>query len=112
MLDPDDRLICGTMSNVFIVTANSLKTPAITRCGVAGIMRRHLLAIIADAGIDCEVADINVDESLAADEMFLTNSQFGVLPVRRCGQHAWSQHAVSRRIMALAAQNNVPECRI
>ena len=84
MLDPDDRLICGTMSNVFIVTANSLKTPAITSVG----------------------------ESLAADEMFLTNSQFGVLPVRRCGQHTWSQHAVSRRIMALAAQNDVPECRI
>lgn len=112
MLDPDDRLICGTMSNVFIVTANSLKTPAITRCGVAGIMRQHLLAIIADAGIDCEVADISVGESLAADEMFLTNSQFGVLPVRRCGQHTWSQHVVSRQIMALAAQNDVPECRI
>lgn len=112
MLDSGDRLICGTMSNVFIVTANSLKTPAITRCGVAGIMRRHLLAIIGDAGIDCEVADISVDESWAADEIFLTNSQFGVLPVRRCGRHAWSQYTVSRRIMALAAQNSVPECRI
>ncbi len=112
MLDSADRLICGTMSNVFIVTAKTLKTPAITRCGVAGIMRRHLLAISAVAGIDCEVADISIDESWAADEMFLVNSQFGVLPVRRCGQHSWSQYAVSRRIMALAAQNSVPECRI
>ncbi len=112
MLDSADRLICGTMSNVFIVTAKTLKTPAITRCGVAGIMRRHLLAISAVAGIHCEVADISVDESWAADEMFLVNSQFGVLPVRRCGQHSWSQYAVSRRIMALAAQNSVPECRI
>ena len=112
MLDAADRLICGTMSNVFIVSANALKTPAITRCGVAGIMRQHLLAIIADAGIDCEVADISVDEALAADEIFLTNSQFGVLPVRRCGQYAWSKYPVSRRIMELAAQNSVPECRI
>ncbi len=112
MLDSADRLICGTMSNVFIVSANSLKTPAITRCGVAGIMRRHLLAITADAGIDCEVADITIDEAFAAEEIFLSNSQFGILPVRRCEQHAWSQCAVSRQIMALAAENSVPECRI
>ena len=42
-LDTDGRLICGTMSNVFIVKDSHLATPGITRCGVSGVMRAELL---------------------------------------------------------------------
>ena len=84
MLDADDRLICGTMSNVFIVTQNTLMTPAITRCGVSGIMRQQVMHLFDDAGVPCDVRDLDTDELDAADEVFLTNSQFGILPVRRC----------------------------
>jgi len=80
-LDTGGRLICGTMSNVFLVNDHGLVTPAITRCGISGVMRRCLLALLADAGISCEVRDVTAAELNDCHSLFLTNSQFGALPV-------------------------------
>ena len=110
MLDTDDRLICGTMSNVFIGKKNSISTPAITRCGVSGVMRRHVLSMLEREEIACEVRDIDVDELYAADEVFITNSQIGVLPVRCIDSQAIGVGAVARKVMQLAANNGVAEC--
>ena len=112
MLDADDRLICGTMSNVFIATQNTLMTPAITRCGVSGIMRQQVMQMLDDAGVSCDVRDLDTDELVAADEVFLTNSQFGILPVRRYQDHEWSTGPIVRQAMALAADHGVAECAL
>ena len=110
-LDTDGRLICGTMSNVFIVKESVLITPAITRCGVSGIMRRHLIKLLQELeGMECEVRDIAASEVAAADEVFLTNSQFGVLPVRTCAATEWPVGPITRRAQTVAAANGVPEC--
>ena len=110
MLDTDKRLICGTMSNVFIATQSFLATPAITRCGISGIMRSHVLRLLQDAGIDCVVRDVQVGELASADEVFLTNSQFGILPLRQCADLQWSVGAITQQAQKLAAANGVPEC--
>ena len=109
LLDADERLICGTMSNVFLIDGNSLVTPAITRCGVAGVMRRHLLATVTQAGIDCEVRDIAGAELNSCQGGFLTNSQFGALPVMKCENRAWRQDGFSRQLMRLVADGGVAE---
>lgn len=109
LLDTGDRLICGTMSNVFLFDGNSLVTPAITRCGVSGVMRRHLLTIIEQAGIDCDVRDIAGEELSSFQGVFLTNSQFGVLPVTHCAGHSWQQTDLSKRVMQLVTASSVTE---
>ena len=109
VLDTDERLICGTMSNVFLIDGNSLATPAITRCGVSGVMRRHLLTTVEQAGIDCEVRDIAGDELKTCQGGFLTNSQFGVLPVTQCAGRTWRQNEFSRQLMRLVANTGVTE---
>lgn len=110
--DTDDRLICGTMSNVFVVTSRTLATPAITRCGVAGIMRRHLLTLLDVAGIPCEVRDVGTGELEFADEVFLCNSQFGILPVVSCDKRNWPVGSITRQAMSLAASSQVEECAL
>jgi len=110
MLDTDTRLICGTMSNVFITTQAVLITPAITRCGVSGIMRQQVIGWLEDAGIACDVRDFEIDELRMADEVFLSNSQFGILPVRRCREFHWSVGPITRQVMALATDHGVTEC--
>ena len=112
MLDTDSRLICGTMSNVFIATQTVLTTPAITRCGVSGIMRQQVIDILEDADFSCDVRDLDTDDLFAADEVFLTNSQFGILPVRRCQDRVWSVGPIVRQAMALAADHGVAECAL
>ena len=110
MLDTDRRLICGTMSNVFIVRQNSISTPAITRCGVSGVMRGRLIAMLEETGMSCEIRDIEAAELLSADEVFLSNSQFGVLPVNACRGTRWRVGALTRELMALASRRGVTEC--
>src|SRR5207248_592760 len=54
MYSSSGALISGTMSNVFLVRDERLSTPRLDRCGVAGVMRRVVLAEAAKAGIAAE----------------------------------------------------------
>lgn len=110
MLDTDGRLICGTMSNVFLIKGSRVATPAITRCGVSGIMRAHVLQLLEETGLDCEVRDVGSDELDTATELFLSNSQFGILPIRRCDARQFEVGSVTRQIQTVLAANGVPEC--
>lgn len=112
MLDTADRLICGTMSNVFIVSQSKLQTPGLTRCGVSGVMRAHVIGLLQNAGIECQVDDLPRDQLFAADEVFLSNSQFGVLPLRSCDNRTWEPGPITRMAQQLACQHDFPECDV
>ena len=108
-LDTDGRLICGTMSNVFLIIGQQLITPAITRCGVAGVMRRHVLTLLDEAGVDFQVRDVEVDEMRTADGLFISNSQIGILPAKRCGASSWQPHTVFRKLTGMLRRSGVEE---
>jgi 4-amino-4-deoxychorismate lyase len=110
--DAEGRVICGTMSNVFVVNDNRIVTPALDRCGVRGVMRRHAMETLCGAGREVEEADLSERELFAADEVFLTNSQFGVLPVHRCDDSEWPVGDVTRQVMAMLADSGIDECRL
>ncbi len=110
MCDTDGQLICGTMSNVFVIHGGSVSTPALDRCGVAGVMRRHVIDTLSGNGLAVAVCDISWDQFLSADEVFLSNSQFGVLPVRTCDEQQWQVGTLSTNILSLMAQAGIEEC--
>ena len=83
MLDKAAQLVEGTMSNVFLVQKGGLLTPDLTQCGVAGIMRAHVMGRAAQENITVDVRAVTVDELLQADEVFVCNSLIGIWPVRR-----------------------------
>ena len=109
-MDADDNIICGTMSNVFFVTNKSISTPSLTRCGVDGVMRRHIIETLRAQGIDTQVKTVNVVDFNEADEVFLSNSQFGVMPVRSCAEMRWPVGEITRNVMSILADNGVAEC--
>jgi 4-amino-4-deoxychorismate lyase len=82
MMDPQDNIIEGTMSNVFLVSRGRLTTPDLTMCGVAGIMRQQVLNTAQDLGINFDIRNVQIGDLLAADEVFLTNSVIDIWPVR------------------------------
>ncbi len=110
-MDADDNIICGTMSNVFFVKDNSISTPPLDRCGVDGVMRRHVIETLADQGIETKVQLTCLADMNRVDEVFLSNSQFGVLPVKRCKEMQWPAGEVTRSVMTILADNGVVECR-
>ena len=109
--DADDRLICGTISNMFVVKDTVVRTPSLARCGVEGTMRRLVLELLAEDTRRVEVCDLTEDDLATADEVFITNSQFGALPVRSCGDYAWPVGATTRHVMGLLADYGIEECR-
>jgi len=111
MCDADGHLICGTMSNVFVIHGDSVSTPALDRCGVAGVMRRHILDTLSANGMSVAECDISWDQFVSADEVFLTNSQFGVLPVCACDDQQWQVGSLSKKILALIAKTGIEECK-
>lgn len=98
MRDTSGRVIEGIFSNLFLVLNGVLVTPALQRCGVAGVMRAELLAFAAEQGIASEIRDVAYDELLCAEEVFLCNSLYGIWPVRRLEAHAWPLGAITRKL--------------
>ncbi|MGE8495983.1 MAG: aminodeoxychorismate lyase [Pseudomonas sp.] len=96
------QVIEGVFSNLFLVKDGRLLTPDLSRCGVAGVMRAELLAQAALLGIDSEVREITLDELLAADEVFVCNSVYGVWPVRSLQASDWPVGPLTRKLQALA----------
>ena len=61
--------------------------------------------------MECEVGTLTEADLNDADEVFLTNSQMGAIPVNRCGNLNWSVGPVTREVLTLLADNGVLECR-
>lgn len=111
MCDDDGNLVCGTRTNLFVVRENHIETPRLDRGGVAGVMRQRIIDLLGKNDIHVAEIAIGYEEIASFDEVFLSNSQIGVVPVRRCGDHAWAVGEATRSVMALLSYNSVPECR-
>ena len=100
LLDGSGHVICGSMSNVFLVRDGQVLTPRLDRCGVAGVMRGIVLRECASLGIAAVDGRVRLDALLAADEAFITNARLGVVPVLRVGEHSFRMTTVARRLRA------------
>jgi 4-amino-4-deoxychorismate lyase len=113
MLDADSNIVCGTMTNLFLVSDGGLSTPAITTAGVSGVMRRHIIARSATDGLNVTVAPIPVRMLTECSEVFLSNSQIGIWPVRRCGMSTYpAPGPATQRVMKLLANSGIDECHL
>lgn len=98
MRDAEGGLVCATAANLFIVVDGRLRTPAVDRCGVAGVCRRFLLEA---AGADeCRLP---IEALRAADEVFVCSSVRGILPVRALAKLQWPVGPVTRRLIGRLA---------
>ncbi len=80
-LDSGDRLLEGTVSNIFIVRGESLITPPISRPILPGITRSVIILLAEKIGIEVKEKDIELSEIIGSDEAFLTNSLMGVMAI-------------------------------
>jgi 4-amino-4-deoxychorismate lyase len=82
MSDGEGGWVCGTMSNLFLVHGHVLSTPLLARCGVAGVMRRWILASAATLGLRTRERRIRWQDLASADEVFMSNAVVGIRSVR------------------------------
>lgn len=89
MLSVHGHIIDGTMSNIFTVKDNRVFTPELSLCGVSGVMRKTIIKLSKDLGIPVYEKIVTKNEIEDADELFLTNSIFGIWPVRKIAKKQW-----------------------
>lgn len=89
-LTVSNHLSAGSVSNIFLVKDGSLLTPiargeeqagAMPSAVLPGITRAAIIELAESLDIDFKTQMLNIDDLLGADEVFLTNSSWGVLPV-------------------------------
>ncbi len=93
-LGPDGDVVEGATSNLFVVLGGRVVTPP-DRGILPGIVRGRVLEASG-----CEVRSIALAELLEADEIFVTSSLRGVVPVTRLGARALPEGPVTRGIAA------------
>lgn len=99
LLDTSEHVVGGTSSNVFAVYQGQLLTPTIERAGIKGVMRRVVLAAAAELRVPTAERDLTLAEIANADELFMTNSLFGIWPVASLDSRTLTRGQVTQRLM-------------
>jgi branched-subunit amino acid aminotransferase/4-amino-4-deoxychorismate lyase len=85
-----NHLASGSVSNVFLIKDGELLTPiargeeevgALPAPVLPGITRGVIIELAEDLGLAVSRRTLDINDLLGADEVFLTNSSWGVLPV-------------------------------
>lgn len=117
LLDARDRVVEGTLSNVFVRLEDGWWTPRLDRNGVAGVMRRLIMEQLAPSlSLRVREGDITRADLVRARERFVCNSVFGIWPVTGLapGGESFAPGAGTRQLQRrliewLAAANTIQE---
>ena len=71
----------GAVSNVFCCTDNKIITPPLSENILPGITRKVILEVIQDISLEYEESKIPIESFLEADEIWVTNSTKGIIPI-------------------------------
>jgi branched-chain amino acid aminotransferase len=92
VLNSQNRVADSTIANLFYIRQGQFYTPPLSEGAVAGVMRRHLLEALPQAGYIVHQQPVTPEDLLTADEVFLTNALKGISPVRFLRGRAYSRH--------------------
>ncbi len=92
--------VCETsIANIFVIKNEIVSTPELSEGCVAGVYRQFLLSSFKNTPFAVVEKKISVDELLAADEVFLTNTISNVRWVKQIGNQTFC-NAITRKLVA------------
>ncbi len=89
----DGNVSEGATTNIFVVRDGRIATPPVGDGLLPGIMRAFVMS-----ALDVEERSIALEEALACDEVFVTNSLMGAMPVRSWDGRSFDDHAMARKV--------------
>jgi branched-chain amino acid aminotransferase len=81
VVDANNNLVEGPGFNVFAVSGSTLTTPG--RGVLEGMTRRTTIEIAPQYGYEVELRELPAEEALAADEVFITTTAGGLIPITK-----------------------------
>jgi branched-chain amino acid aminotransferase len=100
MLNERGEVAEGTAANVFWVRGGELFTPSLATGCLAGITRRLVLEVASRLRIRATEGGFPLAAVGEADEVFLTNSTWGLSPVGQFDVHRYGQAPLAARLGA------------
>ena len=85
MLNAHGYLAECTTSNVFFIKSKQLYTPALESGILPGLTREVVIQLASELGLPVEEGNYSPDQLVQADECFITNTGFEIMPVREVG---------------------------
>lgn len=99
--DRDDNIIEATSSNVFFQVDNTLITPDLAQCGVAGVLRKKVIEYCHANDFEVDIRDFKLSEITQIQSMFLCNSINGIWPVSSYCERKLSKTAIIDQLVAV-----------
>jgi branched-chain amino acid aminotransferase len=81
VVDANGNLVEGPGFNVFAVSGNTLTTPA--KGVLEGMTRRTTIELAPECGYEVVQRNLAAEEALAADEVFITTTAGGLIPITK-----------------------------
>lgn len=99
LCDNNNNLVEAISANIFIVANGVLQTPDLTEYGVEGVMREYILEHARMLDIQTKIKKLNQSCLQNAEEVFLTNSIIGILPVRKFINTTYDVGSITKKLM-------------
>jgi 4-amino-4-deoxychorismate lyase len=81
-------------ANIFWRRGSEVYTPTLEQSGVAGVMRRHIIALSTGSPFTLHLVDALPAALLAADEVIICNALMPVLPVNRFDERIYQDRTL------------------
>ena len=110
VMDSENYIIEGTMSNIFCIIGKTLYTPDLSACGIEGIVRGKIIELASNLKFNVEIKKMSLGFLMNAEEIFMCNSIIGVWPVNIIDETKFSKHKKTQNITkTLQEYNSIPK---
>ena len=82
LLDANDNVIECTAANIFARFSNTLITPSLTQCGIAGVTRQRIIELAHTFSLKISIETFSLEKLLSADEVIVCSSLYGAFQVK------------------------------
>ena len=105
MLNANQHVIEGTMSNLFAIKDKQLFTPCLSLSGINGIMRGVIIELAEKSNIKTSAINLTLDDLSSMDELFISNSLIAMKAVTKLGDSLYKYQAVTNMIFTELLNN-------
>lgn len=106
MLDTDNRVICGSKSNIFALIDGQWITPKLSLSGIAGVMRGKLISLMNEQQISLSESDsLTTKDIEKAQAVFVSNSLVGIWPVKKYMNQTLNSMPYCQPVISLLEQS-------
>ena len=82
-ISSDDFILEGSVSNIFLIKKETVFTPSLDFNILPGVQRAEVIKICSENNIKTKEEKLEINDLIEADEIFITNSLIGIMPVKK-----------------------------